>query len=85
MIRSFKNINPVIGKNVFIDDSAVVIGNVTLGDDVSVWPTTVIRGDVESIRIGDGTNVQDGSVLHVSHAGDFSPEAILCRLVKVSP
>lgn len=74
MIRSFKNINPVIGKNVFIDDSAVVIGNVTLGDDVSVWPTTVIRGDVESIRIGDGTNVQDGSVLHVSHAGDFSPE-----------
>jgi len=74
VIRSFKNIKPVIGDNVFIDDSAVVIGNVKLGNDVSVWPTTVIRGDVESIEIGDGTNVQDGSVLHVSHAGDYSSE-----------
>jgi len=74
VIRSFKNIKPVIGKNVLIDDSAVVIGKVTLGNDVSVWPTTVIRGDVESIEIGDGTNVQDGSVLHVSHAGDYSSE-----------
>ncbi len=74
MIRSFKNIKPVIGNNVFIDESAVVIGNVKLGNDVSVWPTTVIRGDVESIEIGDGTNVQDGTVLHVSHAGDYSSE-----------
>ncbi len=72
MIRSFKNKKPVIGNKVFIDDSAIVIGNVKLGNDVSVWPTTVIRGDVESIEIGDGTNVQDGSVLHVSHAGDYS-------------
>lgn len=74
MIRSFKNINPVIGKNVFIDESAVVIGNVIIADDVSIWPTSVIRGDVESIQIGEGTNVQDGSVLHVSHAGDYSTE-----------
>lgn len=74
MIRSFKNITPVLGNNVYIDDSAVVIGDVLVGDDVSIWPTTVIRGDVESIRIGDGTNVQDGSVLHVSHAGDYSPQ-----------
>jgi carbonic anhydrase/acetyltransferase-like protein (isoleucine patch superfamily) len=51
----------------------VVIGDVTLADDVSVWPTAVIRGDVESIQIGDGSNVQDGAVLHVSHAGDYSP------------
>lgn len=72
MIKKFKNSRPVIGKNVFIDDSAVVIGDVTLGDDVSVWPTTVIRGDVESIKIGAGTNIQDGSVLHVSHSGDYS-------------
>ncbi|MFK5947862.1 MAG: gamma carbonic anhydrase family protein [Methylococcales bacterium] len=72
VIRSFKNIKPTIGNKVFIDDNAVVIGNVKLGNDVSVWPTTVIRGDVESIEIGDGTNVQDGSVLHVSHAGDYS-------------
>jgi len=73
-VRNFNNQQPIIGQSVFIDESAVVIGNVTLGDDVSVWPATVIRGDVESIRIGDGTNVQDGSVLHVSHAGKFSPE-----------
>lgn len=74
MIKPFKSQQPVVGKNVYIDDSAVVIGDVTLDDDVSVWPTAVIRGDVESISIGTGTNVQDGSVLHVSHAGDYSTE-----------
>lgn len=73
-IRKFNDKYPVIGEAVFIDNSAVVIGDVTLGNDVSIWPTTVIRGDVESIKIGDGTNVQDGSVLHVSHAGLFSKE-----------
>lgn len=73
-IRNFKDKQPQIGNNVYIDESAVVIGDVTIGDDVSVWPTTVIRGDVEAITIGAGTNVQDGSVLHVSHAGDYSPQ-----------
>ncbi len=73
-IRSFKDKQPQIGNQVFIDDSAVVIGDVTIGDDVSIWPTTVVRGDVEKISIGAGTNVQDGAVLHVSHAGDFSPK-----------
>ena len=74
MIRKFNDKRPVMGESVYIDESAVVIGDVTLGNDVSVWPTTVIRGDVESIHIGDGSNVQDGSVLHVSHAGQFSHE-----------
>ncbi|WP_341328818.1 gamma carbonic anhydrase family protein [Methylotuvimicrobium sp. KM2] len=73
-IRKFNEKQPILGRSVLIDESAVVIGDVELGDDVSVWPSTVIRGDVESIRIGDGTNVQDGSVLHVSHAGPFSPQ-----------
>jgi carbonic anhydrase/acetyltransferase-like protein (isoleucine patch superfamily) len=73
-VRSFNNKYPKIGNSVYIDDSAVVIGDVTLGDNVSIWPSTVIRGDVESIKIGNGCNVQDGSVLHVSHAGRFSPE-----------
>ncbi len=73
-IRKFNDKQPIIGESVYIDDSAVVIGDVTLGNDVSIWPATVIRGDVESIKIGDGTNVQDGSVLHVSHAGRFSPQ-----------
>ena len=72
MLRKFKESKPVLGAAVFVDETAVVIGDVTLGDDVSIWPTAVVRGDVESIRIGKGTNVQDGSVLHVSHAGDYS-------------
>lgn len=72
MLRKFKECEPVLGAAVFVDETAVVIGGVTLGDDVSIWPTAVVRGDVESIRIGKGTNVQDGSVLHVSHAGDYS-------------
>ncbi|OQW77957.1 MAG: gamma carbonic anhydrase family protein [Proteobacteria bacterium ST_bin11] len=73
-IRTYKGKHPKVDKNVYIDDTAIVIGNVSLGEDVSVWPTTVIRGDVEAITIGDSTNVQDGAVLHVSHAGDYSPE-----------
>ena len=74
MIRSFKDKHPQIGEHCFIDDSAVVIGDVVLGDDCSIWPMTVIRGDTNSIRIGKKTNIQDGSVLHVTHAGRFSPE-----------
>lgn len=71
-IRAFNNKHPQLGDQVYIDSTAVVIGDVSIGDDVSIWPTVVIRGDVESIQIGAGTNVQDGSVLHVSHAGDYS-------------
>lgn len=67
-IRRFKGKQPSIGQAVYIDNSAVVIGDVMLGDDVSIWPTTVLRGDVESICVGDGTNIQDGSVLHTTHA-----------------
>ncbi len=73
-IRAFNNIKPTIGEFVYIDDSAVLIGDVTLGDNVSVWPTAVIRGDVEKITIGADSNVQDGAVLHVSHAGRFSEQ-----------
>ena len=72
MIREFEGITPRIGNNVFIDDSAVVIGDVSIGDDSSVWPCTVIRGDVERIRIGAATNIQDNSVLHVTHDGPYS-------------
>lgn len=63
-IRRFMNHSPVLGDSVFVDDSAVVIGRVWLGADVSVWPLTAIRGDVNDITIGDRTNIQDGSVLH---------------------
>lgn len=72
-IRKFKNKQPSIGEAVYIDDSAVIIGDVTLGDDVSIWPMTVLRGDVESISIGAGSNIQDGSILHTTHERDDEP------------
>ena len=65
MIIPFRNKTPKIGKNVFIAPNATIIGDVTLGDDVSVWPSAVIRGDVNPIVIGSGSNVQDGAVIHV--------------------
>jgi len=71
-IKCYQNKTPEIGSRVYIDDSAVVIGNVSIGDDVSIWPTCVVRGDVEAISIGWGSNIQDGAVLHVSHASDYS-------------
>ena len=58
----------------FVDISAVVIGDVEIGTDSSVWPLTVIRGDMHRIRIGARTSVQDGCVLHITHAGPFNPE-----------
>lgn len=71
-IQAFNGILPKIGHSTYIADSAVVIGDVSIGDNVSIWPTTVVRGDVESITIGDDTNIQDGSVLHVTHYGKFT-------------
>lgn len=67
-IRDFEGHFPEIDPSAYIDDSAVITGNVVIGEDVSVWPCTVIRGDVNFIRIGARTNIQDGSVLHVTHA-----------------
>ncbi|HEY5809377.1 MAG TPA: hypothetical protein VIT67_15490, partial [Povalibacter sp.] len=72
-ISTYRNISPALGARVWIDPAAVVIGQVTLGDDASVWPTAVIRGDVNAITIGARTSIQDGSVLHVTHDGAFSP------------
>lgn len=67
MLLPFKDKFPVTGKNVFITDTSVVIGDVVLGDESSVWFNSVIRGDVNYIRIGSRTNIQDGSVLHVTN------------------
>ena len=72
-IRVFNKRLPECVARVFIDPSAVVIGDVHLGDDCSVWPHTVIRGDMHQIRIGARTSVQDGSVLHITHASSFNP------------
>jgi carbonic anhydrase/acetyltransferase-like protein (isoleucine patch superfamily) len=64
MIEPYQNHHPRFGKNVHIHDLAVVIGDVVLGDDVSLWPSAVLRGDMASIRVGNRTNIQDGSVFH---------------------
>lgn len=64
IIKSVRGFTPVIGKNCFLADNAVVVGDVVMGDDCSVWFSTVLRGDVNSIRIGNCVNIQDGSVLH---------------------
>ena len=74
MLRSYRGISPCIGTGSYIDESAVVIGDVVLGENCSVWPLVVIRGDVNRIRVGANTSIQDGSVLHATHRGEFSPE-----------
>jgi carbonic anhydrase/acetyltransferase-like protein (isoleucine patch superfamily) len=64
-IRPYRGKRPQIAASAYIDPAAVIIGDVVIGEDSSVWPCTVIRGDVHYIRIGARTNIQDGSVLHV--------------------
>ena len=70
-IRAFQGVSPIIGKGTYVDEAATVIGDVVLGDDVSIWPGTVVRGDVNYIRIGSRTNVQDGTIIHVTHDGPY--------------
>jgi len=72
-IRKYKDISPDIHATAYIDESAVVIGDVMIGQDSSVWPMSVIRGDVNSITIGARSNIQDGSILHESHTSEFFP------------
>ncbi len=66
-IRHFKHTMPLLGERTYIDEQALVLGDVIMGEDCSLWPMAVLRGDVGSIRIGDRTNIQDGSVGHVTH------------------
>lgn len=79
-IRDFSGISPVVSPSAYVDDTALVLGNVTLGDDVSIWPMTVLRGDVNAITIGAGTNVQDASVLHVTHEHPDIPGGFALRI-----
>ena len=72
-IESFENATPHINSSAYIHDQALVIGDVSIGQNSSVWPCAVIRGDVNSIRIGNNTNIQDNSVLHVTHDGPNKP------------
>lgn len=73
-IRTYQEFTPQLGERVFVDASAVVLGDVQIGSDSSVWPLVVIRGDMHRIRIGERSSIQDGSVLHITHAGPFNPD-----------
>ncbi|HEX2668948.1 MAG TPA: gamma carbonic anhydrase family protein [Gammaproteobacteria bacterium] len=75
-IRSYTGIRPVIGQRVYIDESAQVIGQVALGDDASLWPCVVARGDVNTIQVGPRSNIQDLTMLHVTHDGPYSKGGI---------
>ncbi len=71
-IRIHNTHRPRLGKRVMVDPTALVIGDVVIDDDSSIWPMTVVRGDMHSIRIGKRSSIQDGSVLHITHAGPFN-------------
>ncbi|PJA41537.1 MAG: gamma carbonic anhydrase family protein, partial [Lysobacterales bacterium CG_4_9_14_3_um_filter_62_6] len=73
-IRPYQSQMPRLAAGVYVDAAATVIGDVELGEDASVWPAAVIRGDVHRIRIGARTNVQDGAILHVTHDSPHQPE-----------
>lgn len=73
-IRPYQGMTPKLGERVFVDPSAVVLGDVEIGNDSSVWPLVVIRGDMHRIRIGRCSSIQDGSVLHITHAGPYNPD-----------
>jgi carbonic anhydrase/acetyltransferase-like protein (isoleucine patch superfamily) len=72
-LRRYKNVSPQIGQSVYIDSSSVLVGEISIGDDSSVWPLVAARGDVNYIQIGMRTNIQDGSVLHVTHKNPENP------------
>ena len=72
-IRSYKGIQPTLEQGVYVDDSAVLVGDIQLAADVSIWPLVAARGDVNIIRIGARTNIQDGTILHVSRPSTKNP------------
>lgn len=72
-IRRFKDLTPRISSQAWLDPTSLVIGDVEIGEQSSLWPGVIVRGDIHAIRIGRRSNVQDGSVLHVSHDSEFLP------------
>jgi carbonic anhydrase/acetyltransferase-like protein (isoleucine patch superfamily) len=79
-IRDFETIRPTIAASAYVDETALVIGAVTLAEDVSLWPGVVARGDVNFIEVGVRTNIQDGTILHVSHDSEFAPGGFPLRI-----
>lgn len=79
-IRAFEQHRPIIPDSTYVDETAQAIGAVTLGDDSSLWPFSVVRGDVNHIEIGARTNIQDATVIHVTHDGPYSPGGFPTRI-----
>ena len=79
-LRDYRGTRPELGRHVYIDPAASVIGDVHLGDDASVWPGAVVRGDVHRIRIGARSNIQDGAIVHVTHDGPYTPGGQACLI-----
>ncbi len=73
-IRAYKGVLPKLANGVYVDDSSVLVGDIELAEDVSIWPLVAARGDVNFIRIGARTNVQDGTVLHLSRPSKGKPQ-----------
>lgn len=73
-IRPYKTKQPIIGKHCYIDESSVLVGDVECAEHVGIWPLVAARGDVNHIRIGARTNVQDGTVLHVTRTSEANPK-----------
>jgi gamma-carbonic anhydrase len=67
LIKSVRGYTPVIGENCYLAETATIIGNVTIGNDCSIWFNTVLRGDVHYIKIGNKVNIQDGAIVHVTY------------------
>ena len=67
LIKSVRGFTPVFGKNIYLAETAIVIGDVVTGDDCSVWFNAVVRGDVNSIRMGNRVNIQDGAIIHCTY------------------
>src|SRR5690554_674055 len=72
LVKSVRGFTPEIGKNTFLAENATAVGDVIIGSDCSIWFNTVLRGDVNSIRLGDRVNVQDGTVIHTLYEKSVS-------------
>lgn len=72
--RSYKGVAPKLGDGIYIDNSSVIVGDISMANDVSIWPLVAARGDVNKITIGARTNVQDGTVLHVTRKNKSNPD-----------
>ncbi|WP_148251963.1 gamma carbonic anhydrase family protein [Aidingimonas lacisalsi] len=71
-IRTYRNITPALGERVYVDPDSLVLGDVEFGDDCSIWPMAVVRGDMHRIRVGARSSIQDGCVLHITHSSEYN-------------